>query len=304
MIDLYVLAQLIKAHPLYRTHRDEIHFVFYYLGLEKRLNPSMVIEALSKKMPELAKALLSTRDSSELALQKALRLQSEGVCFVCAGEEDYPRAFYKMEDPPLSFTFCGRPVWNQKTGLTVVGSREPSFESLQWMERELGSFCQSVEVAIISGGARGVDQKAHALALRFLRPTVVVLPSGLGCVYPSSLGHWKASILESGGCLLSEYGYEMPMQKYLFHHRNRLIAALGKATLIVEARQRSGTLITAELSCQMGRPVWVLPGHPQDPNFAGSLRLLAEGATLIRHAADLLDMFTLEADIFLDSPKI
>ena len=103
------------------------------------------------------------------------------------------------------------------------------------------------------------------------------------------------AIVEQGGCLLSEYDHAMPMQKYLFPHRNRLIAALGLATVIIEARLRSGTLITAEQACQAGRPVWVLPGHPQDPHFSGSLQLLMEGATMIRHAEDLRALFTVEA---------
>ncbi len=124
--------------------------------------------------------------------------------------------------------------------------------------------------------------------------TVVVVPSGLGCLYPDTLKEWITPVLNQGGCFLSEYAFEQKMHKHLFHHRNRLIAALGKATLLVEARKRSGTLITAHQAIQLGRPLWVVPGHPHDPHFSGSLDLLSEGAVMIRDAQDLSMYFTSE----------
>ena len=90
------------------------------------------------------------------------------------------------------------------------------------------------------------------------------------------------------------------MHKHLFHHRNRLIAALGRASLIVEARKRSGTLITAQQAAQLGRPVWGVPWHPRDPNFQGSLDLLSEWAQLVRDAQDLSMFFHSE----LESEKL
>jgi len=102
------------------------------------------------------------------------------------------------------------------------------------------------------------------------------------------------AVIEGGGCFVSEYDFSQAMHKYLFHHRNRLIAALGAATLLVEARRKSGTLITAQQAAQLGRSVWVVPGHPQDPHFAGCLDLLSEGALMIRDAQDLSMYFSSE----------
>ncbi|MEN0058951.1 MAG: DNA-processing protein DprA, partial [Bdellovibrio sp.] len=178
--------------------------------------------------------------------------------------------------------------------LSVVGSREPCYDSLQWMEKELSAFCEEKKPLIVSGGARGVDQKSHGVALRKKHPTVVVLPSGLENMYPGTLLEWVKPVLDSGGCFLSEYAFTQRMHKYLFHHRNRLIAALGEATLLVEARRRSGTLMTANQAVQMGRPVWVVPGHPHDVHFSGSLDLLSEGALMVRDAQDLSMYFGVE----------
>jgi DNA processing protein len=199
-----------------------------------------------------------------------------------------------MEDPPLTLSFLGHASWREEKNLSVVGSREPCFESTQWMEKEFSEFCEKSKTSIISGGARGIDQKAHAIALRHHLSTVVVLPSGLASMYPDSLREWVSPILDKGGCFLSEYSYEQKMHKHLFHHRNRLIAALGKATLLIEARRRSGTLITAHQALQLGRPVWVVPGHPLDVHFGGSLDLLTEGAALVRDAEDLFMYFKSE----------
>ena len=170
------------------------------------------------------------------------------------------------------------------------------------MEKEFSEFCEKQKPCVVSGGARGIDQKSHAMALRKSLPTIIVLPSGLGKLYPDSLKQWIGPVLDGGGCFISEYNFDQAMHKHLFHHRNRLIAALGKATLLVEARRRSGTLITAQQAIQLGRPVWVVPGHPHDPHFLGSLDLLAEGAVLIRDAQDLSIYF--ESELKYDSEGV
>ncbi|MDG0816109.1 DNA-protecting protein DprA [Bdellovibrio sp. PAP01] len=291
MNDLFAFSQLIKNHPFYKKHRDEVHQLYFRLGKCGSLN----VENLLKMFKECLPVMFFTLDDSQKMLaqiaEETLKRRLEGVQFVVYGEELYPPSCYMMADPPLTLSFLGSPVWLMERSLSVVGSREPSYESLRWMEKELAAFCEQEQPLIVSGGARGVDQKAHAVALRKNCSTVVVLPSGLGEMYPDSLKEWIHPVLDGGGCLLSEYDYGQKMHKHLFHHRNRLIAALGAATLLVEARKRSGTLITANQAVQLGRSVWVVPGHPQDPHFGGSLDLLSEGAVMVRDAQDLSMFF-------------
>ena len=291
MNDLYSLSQIIKSHPTYAVARDEIHHLYLVLAGEGRLQASELMTALREKWPELHEALSKNHLLFKKHYEETLRLQLQGVQFVVYGEELYPAMCYRMSDPPLTLSYIGAPAWLNDRTLSVVGSREPAADSLLWMEKELAAFCEQVKPCIVSGGARGVDQKAHSVALRKGCSTIVVLPSGLGEIYPSSLREWMHLVTEQGGCFVSEYDYQQRMHKHLFHHRNRLIAALGQASLLVEARRRSGTLITASQAVQLGRSVWVVPGHPLDPHFLGGLDLLLDGAQMVRDAQDLFMFF-------------
>lgn len=295
MNDLYSLSQIIKNLPLYVLHRDRIHALYRSLGSIDQLSAGALMASLKEDLPELFCALQCHQELFKRHCEESAKLHESGVACVIYGEAAYPSSCYWMADPPLTLSYEGTPAWRYRRALSVVGSREPAAESLSWMEKEFAIFCESVDVCIVSGGARGVDQKAHSLALRKSRPTVVVLPSGLGEMYPASLQEWKEAVLGQGGCFLSEYSYQQRMHKNLFHHRNRLIAGLGVGTLLVEARRRSGTLITAQQAAQLARPVWVVPGHPHDPHFQGSLDLICDGAEVVRDAQDLLMFFKAES---------
>jgi DNA processing protein len=146
----------------------------------------------------------------------------------------------------------------------------------------------------VSGGARGIDQKAHSLSLLAETPTVAFLPSGMNALYPRQFSDWIKPIVQQGGAVISEYEDEQEMQKHHFLQRNRLISALAEATLIIEAGLKSGTLLTAKQSVEQSRPVWVLPGHPLDSGFKGSVNLICEGATPVRDAQDLSVLFDSE----------
>ncbi len=294
MTDLYCLSQLIKNHPQYIQAKDEIHALYRGLGRIGQLGAAELLDQLQLHFYQLYRDIRLRHESYRENWEQSLRLKLQGIQFVCYGEPLYPSGCYFMEDPPLFLSYWGAPAWLGERTIAVVGSREPSAESLQWMESQFSLFCETQRPCVVSGGARGVDQKAHGLALRKLCPTIVVLPSGLGQMYPQSLQEWIEPILTNGGCFISEYIYDQRMHKNLFHHRNRLIAALGRGTLLIEAKRRSGTLITATQSVQLGKPVWVVPGHPLDPHFAGSLDVLSEGAQLVRDAEDINMFFSSE----------
>lgn len=232
------------------------------------------------------------RIASPECLKQALDVQAwcrdHGVRILYPGHPDYPVEFFQIEKPPLFLSCWGSPCWLMARCLSVVGSREPSQSSLEWMELHLRK-CLDLDarLVLVSGGARGIDQKAHLISIRSQRPTVVFLPSGLGTPFPAELGKWRPEILGAGGCLLSEYAPFQEVRKHHFVSRNRMIAALSSTLLVVEARRRSGSTMTARLAREGGRTLCVLPTFPGNARSDGSLDLLFDGAFPIRDAEDL-----------------
>ncbi|MEK6774491.1 MAG: DNA-processing protein DprA [Bdellovibrionota bacterium] len=227
-------------------------------------------------------------------IEKVSADKDSGINFVCWGDTNYPVAFQKLINPPLLFSYIGKNCWQNNPCFSVVGSREPHSYTSAWMKTELRSFIKESNLTVVSGGARGVDFMAHSLCLDLGKPTLVMLPSGLKQIYPPPLKNYLKAIVDAGGCVLSEYDSNLEVRKHLFQHRNRLIAAMNHALLIGEAKLQSGTMMTAHLALEIGRPVWVVPGHPLMSSFAGSLELIMYGAQIVRNAEDLKLFFECE----------
>ncbi len=253
-----------------------------------------VIEKTSSLLLELVpngklrSYLLKHPDWYHQASMQIKQLKEQNIHILHVEHPDYPKNFYKLPDPPLFLTYQGQPVWKNNQCLSVVGSREPTTRALQWMETHLKSVF--AEACSVSGGARGIDQKAHNISLRLKRPTVVFLPSGLKTIYPQTLSQWSNEIIEQGGAIVSEYLPEVAMQKHHFHRRNRLIAAIGDVLLVVEARIKSGTLLTANLASAIDQSLAVVPTFPDDVRSQGNLKLLLEGVQPVASSQDLLSL--------------
>jgi DNA processing protein len=176
--------------------------------------------------------------------------------------------------------------------LAIVGTREISPPSEVWMRREL--FRLKGPVLIVSGGARGVDALAHQIALERGWPTGVVMPSGLDRPYPEHWMRHRHLVMQGGGFLMSEFRDDQRMQKSHFAARNRLIASLADFVLLIEARFRSGSSITATHARENSRELGALPWSPLD--LCGELnnQLIVDGAHLIRSADDLSNILETE----------
>ena len=220
-----------------------------------------------------------------------------GVQFCYPGAWDYPTSLETIPTPPVFLSYKGSPVWLQQWGLAIVGSRQPNKVTELWCERELPYLVQADDIFTVSGGAYGVDQIAHRLSLRSQRPTVAVLPSGLQKMYPASLQDWEDEVLRYGGALVSEFWPDRGMEKHFFDQRNRLISGLALGTLILQARRKSGTLLTARHCVEQNRPLFVVPSHPLDALSRGGLDLLAEGAQWIFDGRDLASSLSAEISI-------
>jgi DNA processing protein len=161
--------------------------------------------------------------------------------------------------------------------LAIVGARKATPYGLSCAEH-FGSLAAEMGLIVVSGGAIGCDQAAHRGALRAQGKTVAVLGCGADVVYPARAARLFAQILSSGGALLSEAPWGSPPLRFAFRRRNRIIAGLGLATLIVEAGLPSGTFSTADAALALGREVMVVPGSIHSRESTGSNRLLLQGA--------------------------
>jgi len=220
--------------------------------------------------------------------------KEQHVKIVIFGEEDYPRSLLHLSNPPRILTYLGSPVWDKRKNLGVVGSRKPSSLSLKWMEENLPQFLHDVEVNVVSGGARGIDQRAHLISIRNQTPTVCWIPSGLKNIYPVNFDYWVGAILESGGVLVSSFAPFFKMQKSFFHIRNLWIAQMSQLVFVVEANRKSGSMLTAQKALEVGKSIVTLPSSPAENFSLGNLDLLFDGAGLVRGHEDLKFFFNSE----------
>lgn len=216
------------------------------------------------------------------------KLIDQGLQFLTPDDIDYPENLRRSFEPPWVLSIKGSLQSLQSCNLSVVGAREPLAGSIDWMESELGLLLERAPLIVASGGARGVDQKVHQLCLRYQRPTLVFLPSGLEQIYPASLKEWERPIVECGGSLISELHPRAPMRKWHFEKRNRLIASIAKKLLVIECREKSGTWLTARLALEAGCEIGALPGSAFEPKQKGNVKLISQGATLVADAYDLV----------------
>lgn len=287
---------LLRHNSYFRLHQERF-FEFLFRGRSLSfIHQSKIWESILKIHPEIADYLEKNRDllkqSEELIHHWREKM---GIITITPFDNFYPSSFFRMKDPPWILFYRGTPVWQELSFLSVVGSREITHETTLWMEMQLTEFLKQSGAGLASGGARGVDMKAHQLCLRSLRPTIAFLPSGLSKIYPSDFEKTANLILEQGGALISEYEPFVEMQKSFFKARNRLIASLGVMTLITQAHRRSGTMLTAQHAIDNSKTLAVVPAHPQQVHYSGNLKLLSEGAFLLCDAQELTNIFLCES---------
>jgi DNA processing protein len=212
----------------------------------------------------------------------------------------YPKAFpyllRQIPDAPKQLYIRGNLPKDQDIKfLTVVGSRKWSIYGKQATER-LISGLSLYNIVIVSGLALGIDSFAHKIAIKSGLRTIAILPSGLGwsVLYPRTNHGLAREILSSGGALITENSENYPAHIYDFPKRNRIMAGMSHGALIIEANERSGTLITARLAMEYNREVLAVPGSIFSAQSKGTNGLIETGATPIHSAEDILDALGLD----------
>jgi DNA processing protein len=216
-------------------------------------------------------------------------LTARGVRFVGRSERAYPQLLRELHDPPpgLFLRGAGDVALLGRSAVAVVGARACSSYGSQ-VARLLGRELAAAGLVVISGLARGVDGEAHRGALEAGGLTVAVLGCGVDRDYPAAHAQLAARICERG-LVVSEYAPGVEPAPWRFPARNRIVSGLAAATVVVEARERSGALITADFTLEAGREVFAVPGEITSALSSGTNGLLRLGATPLTSAADVLE---------------
>lgn len=210
-----------------------------------------------------------------------------------AGSPDYPALLKEIKDYPAELFYIGNIKLLQKRCAAVVGSRNTN-QYGRSMAVAISKKLAERDVAVVSGMARGIDTCAHRGALSANGSTIAVLGCGVDICYPAENSGIKKEIEETG-LVISEYAPGTKPQRYRFPQRNRIISGLSEITVVVQARNNSGALITAELSAEQGREVCALPGNIDSQYNLGSNKLIKDGARPIVSIADVLEAMGLDA---------
>ena len=223
------------------------------------------------------------------------RLRDAGVRWIARSAAEFPPLLHAIHDPPPGLFVRGEngPDLLRRATVAVVGARSCSPYGAQ-VARMLGRELAAAGLVVVSGLARGIDGEAHRGALESGGVTVGVLGCGIDRDYPTAHRELAARI-RATGATVSEYAPGVEPAPWRFPARNRIIAGLSAATVVVEARDRSGALITADLALEEGREVFAVPGEITSSLSSGTNDLLKLGASPLTGSADLLDVFGLTA---------
>jgi DNA processing protein len=235
---------------------------------------------------ERARRICDPRGDDAVATERA-QCHAAGVRIITRNEADYPIAFTRLSDPPLAVWIRGTIEARDALGVAVVGPRRPTAYGHRVAHR-FSTGLARLGTCLISGLARGIDTVAHEAALAAGARTIAVLGSGHGKLYPEENAPLAERIVLQGA-VVSEFPFMTPPSPGTFPRRNRLVAALGLATLVVEAGERSGALITARLASELGRTVLVVPGAVDNPESIGANQLIRDGATLVASLDHILE---------------
>ncbi len=238
--------------------------------------------------PKAEDAFLSYRKEISVEQLEEKMYQQEIRC--CTWEdEEYPSLLRNTVNPPAVLFYKGVPPVAEKT-IAIVGSRKATAYGVQTAERLSAGLAEN-DVVVVSGGARGIDSAAHSGALQIGAPTIVVLACGVDRVYPQENRNLFQKIIDTGGTIISEYLPGTPPLGRQFPARNRIIAGMSSATVVVEAAERSGALITSDFALEEGRDVFSVPGNIWQETSKGTNQLIRSGAICCTSYEDILSEY-------------
>jgi len=256
-------------------------------GDDRSRGPGQRLEALLRQLGQASQASALAGELRAAAADAMKAAAEHSILAIPIGDQRYPSLLAAIPDPPVVLWVRGRVGCLGRASVAIVGSRVATPYGLEMAQR-LAMDTSTHGLVVVSGLARGVDSAAHRGALAGAGATVAVLGSGIDVIYPPEHRRLADEIVQRGA-IVSEFPPGTPPLAYHFPLRNRIISGLSLAVIVVEAAERSGSLITAECALEQGREVMAVPGSVLNQRNGGSHGLLRDGARLVESAEDVLD---------------
>ncbi len=274
------LIEALRDWPILNPNLDLSNFDLLKFCKEIKLNLGQTQKFLSYFKNESKEKFLALLEHNQI---KAINIF----------DSDYPSLLLQIPDPPLILYYRGENIKLLNTkSLAIVGSRKASSYGKLVVEKIISEL-RSSEITIISGLAIGIDTTSHQAALQKSLKTIAVLGSGIDdlSIYPKTNYNLAIEILRKGGLLISEYPPQTTSLKYQFVARNRIIAGLSQATIIAEAANKSGALLTVDFATEYNRSVYAVPGSIFSEQSSGTNNLISHGAQILSSTDYLLSEF-------------
>ncbi len=283
MTTLHALDHAARLDTLRLARTENVGPVTFRQLLARFGSAAAAIEALpqlARRGGRTAPMRIAPRDAAAREMEA---IERAGARLIALSEPDYPAALAAIDDAPAVLSVIGEAAMLARKSVAVVGARNASANGRKLAEM-ISRDLSAAGFVVVSGLARGIDAAAHRGALP---GTVAVMAGGVDVIYPPEHDELYRAIAAEGA-VVAELPIGTAPQARHFPRRNRLISGLSLGVLVVEAAQRSGSLITARLALEQGREVLAVPGSPLDPRCQGSNHLLRQGATLTESAADVI----------------
>lgn len=263
-----------------------------YQLTDKEINELAEKGKVTKRQAEQIKAAKGSWD-----LEKEWeKMKKQGIHFTAYGKESYPKRLFKIPDPPYALYYKGKLPKDEIPSVAVIGARNCSVYG-SYLAEQFGQYLGKAGIQTISGMARGVDGISQQKTMEAGGNSFAILGCGVDICYPKQNQKIYDCLQESGG-IISEYAIKTTPRANLFPPRNRIISGLADAVLVIEAKQKSGTLITVDMALEQGKEVYVIPGRITDALSCGCNYLIKQGAEIVLSPQDFLSEFIRQNDIW------
>jgi len=243
-------------------------------------------DGIGEKLSEI----ISNKDIKKDTLRHLEYMKKHNIDIIGIEDKEYPTLLKNIYNPPLNLYIIGRKDILNEANIAVVGCREAS-EYGKFVAKDFAYNLSKSGFNIVSGLARGIDSYAHIGTINARGKTIAVLGNGLDAIYPQENIKLVQDILNNHGCIISEYPLGTKPDRANFPARNRIISGLSNGVLVVEAKPKSGTMITVDFALEQGRDVFVIPGNIDSVNSLGTNELIRQGAKLVTNYEEIVEEY-------------